>query len=77
MGFRSRADGMALDSAGRLYMATAAGVQVVDARGHHLGTIRVPSLVRKSRVWRTEPPNPIPHGSRVPVPDTDVVGGAT
>jgi len=31
---------------GRLYVATAAGVRVVDRRGHHLGTIRVPSLVR-------------------------------
>ena len=45
-GSRSRADGMALDSAGRLYVATASGVQVIDRAGRHLGTIRVPSVVR-------------------------------
>jgi gluconolactonase len=37
---------MALDSAERLYVAAAAGIQVVDPRDHHLGTIRVPLLVR-------------------------------
>jgi gluconolactonase len=46
LGLRSRADGMALDSMGRLYVATAAGVQVIDSRGQHLGIIRVPSVVR-------------------------------
>ena len=45
-GLRSRADGMALDSTGRLYVATASGVQVIERRGRHLGTIRVPSVVR-------------------------------
>jgi gluconolactonase len=46
LGLRSRADGMGLDSMGRLYVATAAGIQVVDSRGRHLGIIRVPSVVR-------------------------------
>jgi gluconolactonase len=46
LGLRSRADGMALDSMGRLYVATSAGVQVIDARGRHLGIIRVPSVAR-------------------------------
>lgn len=45
-GLRSRADGMALDSRGRLYVATVSGVQVIDQRGEYLGTIRVPSVVR-------------------------------
>lgn len=45
-GLRSRADGMALDSEGRLYVATASGVQVIDPRGNHLGTIRVPVVAR-------------------------------
>lgn len=45
-GLRSRADGMALDASGRVYVSTAAGVQVIDATGTHLGIIRVPSLVR-------------------------------
>jgi gluconolactonase len=43
---RSRADGMAIDSTGRLYVATAAGIQVIDPRGRHLGIIRVPSVAR-------------------------------
>ena len=43
---RSRADGMALDSEGRLFVATASGVQVIDRRGQYVGTIRVPSVVR-------------------------------
>src|SRR3972149_1334601 len=38
----SFADGMALDSAGRLYVATLTGIQVFDAGGTYLGTIRVP-----------------------------------
>ena len=46
LGLRSRADGMALDSMGRLYVATAAGIQVIDARGRHLGIIRVPTVAR-------------------------------
>ena len=46
LGLRSRADGMALDSMGSLYVATAAGIQVIDSRGRHLGIIRVPSLAR-------------------------------
>ena len=46
LGLRSRADGMGLDSTGRLYVATASGVQVIDSRGQYLGTIRVPSVVR-------------------------------
>ncbi|PYR95907.1 MAG: hypothetical protein DMG12_27625 [Acidobacteria bacterium] len=37
---------MALDSKGRLYVATASGVQVIGSRGQYLGTIRVPSVVR-------------------------------
>jgi len=46
LGPRSRADGMALDSKGRLYVATASGIQVIDPRGEYLGTIRVPSVAR-------------------------------
>ncbi len=46
LGPRSRADGMALDSKGRLYVATASGVQVVDPKGQYLGTIHVPSVAR-------------------------------
>jgi gluconolactonase len=46
LGLRSRADGMALDSKGRLYVATISGVQVIDSRGEYLGTIRVPEVVR-------------------------------
>ena len=45
-GPRSRADGMALDSKGRLYVATAAGIQVIDSRGEHLGIIRLQSIAR-------------------------------
>jgi gluconolactonase len=46
LGLRSRADGMALDSNGRLYVATGSGVQVIDPKGNYLGTIRVPTVVR-------------------------------
>jgi gluconolactonase len=46
LGPRSRADGMALDSEGRLYVATASGVQVIDPTGRYLGTIRVPVVAR-------------------------------
>ena len=45
-GMRSRADGMALDSEGRLYVATGSGVQVIDRKGQHLGTIRLPVIIR-------------------------------
>ena len=45
-GMRSRADGMALDSEGRLYVATGSGVQVIDRQGQHLGTIRLPVVIR-------------------------------
>ncbi len=38
----SGADGLAVDSAGRLYVASSAGVQVFDARGRALGTIKLP-----------------------------------
>jgi len=43
LGLRSVADGMAIDSKGRLYVATASGIQVIDPRGEYLGTIRVPA----------------------------------
>ena len=46
LGLRSRADGMALDSQGRLYVATGSGVQVIDSRGEYLGTIRLPAVAR-------------------------------
>jgi gluconolactonase len=46
LGLRSRADGMALDSEGRLYVATASGVQVIDPAGNYLGTIHVPAVTR-------------------------------
>src|SRR4051794_24613810 len=45
-GLGSRADAMALDPEGRLYVATGSGVQVIDSRGKHLGTIKVPTMVR-------------------------------
>jgi gluconolactonase len=46
LGLRSGADGMALDSEGRLYVATASGIQVIDPKGQHLGTIRLPAGAR-------------------------------
>jgi gluconolactonase len=46
LGPRSRADGMAIDAMGRLYVTTAAGIQVIDPRGTHLGIIRLPSVAR-------------------------------
>jgi gluconolactonase len=46
LGLRSGADGMAMDSKGRLYVATTSGVQVIDPRGRYLGTIRVPAVAR-------------------------------
>ena len=41
-GKESGADGMALDRDDRLYVTTVAGVQVFDAAGTYLGTIKVP-----------------------------------
>jgi gluconolactonase len=38
----STADGIALDSDGRLYVTTVTGIQVFDASGRYLGTIAVP-----------------------------------
>jgi gluconolactonase len=46
LGPRSRADGMAIDSMGRVYVTTSAGVQVIDSRGQHLGIIRLPAVAR-------------------------------
>ncbi len=48
LGLRSRADGMALDSEGRLYVTTGSGVQVIDSRGNYLGTIRLPAVARNA-----------------------------
>jgi gluconolactonase len=39
--FTSGADGLAVDADGRVYAATAAGVEVFDVKGTHLGTIPV------------------------------------
>jgi gluconolactonase len=41
-GQESGADGMALDRDGRAYISTVTGVQVFDAPGEYLGTIRIP-----------------------------------
>jgi gluconolactonase len=41
-GKESGADGLALDNDGRLYITTLVGVQVFDAGGQYLGTIKVP-----------------------------------
>jgi gluconolactonase len=41
-GKESGADGLALDSEGRIYITTLTGVQVFDAKGAYLGTIKVP-----------------------------------
>jgi gluconolactonase len=46
VGPRSRADGMALDSMGRVYVSSAAGIQVIDPQGRHLGIIRLPAVAR-------------------------------
>lgn len=40
-GVRTFADGMTIDSEGRLYVATGGGVEVLSAGGAHLGTIPV------------------------------------
>jgi gluconolactonase len=41
-GQRTGADGLAIDAAGRLYVASPVGVQVFTAQGQHLGTIATP-----------------------------------
>jgi gluconolactonase len=41
-GWTSGADGLAVDAKGRLYVASAAGVQVFDAKGKALGVIPLP-----------------------------------
>lgn len=41
-GISSGADGLAVDSKGRLYVASTAGIQVFDAKGAALGTIALP-----------------------------------
>ena len=41
-GKESGADGMAIDTAGRVYVASVPGVQVFDAKGQYLGTIKTP-----------------------------------
>lgn len=41
-GITSGADGLAVDANGRLYVASAAGVQVFDSKGAALGTIPLP-----------------------------------
>jgi len=46
LGLRSRADGMAMDSEGRVYVSTAAGIQVIAPNGNHLGIIRLPAVAR-------------------------------
>jgi gluconolactonase len=46
LGPRSRADGMAIDSVGRLYVATSSGIQVIHPAGRYLGTIRLPAVAR-------------------------------
>jgi gluconolactonase len=40
-GQESGADGLAIDRDGRLYVTTLTGVQVFDAKGEYLGTIKV------------------------------------
>lgn len=40
-GFRGSADGITVDSEGRVYAATRAGVQVISPQGRHLGTIPI------------------------------------
>ena len=44
--WRSGADGMAIDSKGRLYVTSDLGIQVIDKNGKHLGTIPVPTKAR-------------------------------
>ena len=42
LGPESGADGIALDREDRVYITTVTGVQVFDAAGKYLGTIKVP-----------------------------------
>jgi gluconolactonase len=41
-GAESGADGLAIDRKGRVYVTSATGVQVFDAKGRYLGTIKIP-----------------------------------
>ena len=41
-GEESGADGMAIDRDGRLYVSSLTGLQLFDARGQYLGTIKFP-----------------------------------
>lgn len=41
-GTSSGADGLAVDAAGRVFVASTAGVQVFSSKGEHLGTIALP-----------------------------------
>ena len=41
-GQESGADGMTIDSADRIYVTTASGIQVFDAKGAYLGTLKFP-----------------------------------
>ena len=43
-GVMSGADGLTIDSAGRLYAVTASGVEVFSPKGEHVGTIRMSCL---------------------------------
>jgi gluconolactonase len=43
-GRSSSADGMAIDKAGNLYVATYAGVQIFNAKGEYVGMINLPSF---------------------------------
>jgi gluconolactonase len=65
--FDSRADGMAIDEDGRIYVCTLSGVQIFDASGGYVGTIWCPQypvsctffrgtlyLVGESSVWSIE-----------------------
>src|SRR5262245_37831328 len=40
-GIKTFADGMTIDSEGRLYVATGGGIEVLSQQGRHLGTIPV------------------------------------
>ena len=41
-GQESGADGMAIHNEDRIYVSTASGIQVFDAKGTYLGTIKIP-----------------------------------
>ena len=70
-GTRSRADGMAVDSAGRLYVATGSGIQVIDPRGEYLGIIRDAINHEQHRVRRAGPSDLVPHRQGLAVPHSD------